>query len=265
MRENALRRAWAAGRKTLNGWLSMPCPFAAEVMAHQRWDSLTVDMQHGLIGYQTMVGMLQAISTKEPVPLVRVPWLEPGVVMKSLDAGAYGVICPMVNTAEQAATFVSCCRYPPHGQRSFGPIRALLYAGADYPSGANDEVLAIAMVETREALDNLESILAVPGLDGIYVGPSDLGASLGHAAQLDPEGGEVLDAITTVVRAAKAKDLAAGIHVMAPAYARRMHELGFDFCSIASDSRLLALKAQEVIAAATGTEPAGVGTTPRTY
>jgi 4-hydroxy-2-oxoheptanedioate aldolase len=141
----------------------------------------------------------------------------------------------------------------------------MLYAGADYGKHANDEILAIAMVETREALDNLEAILAVPGLDGVYVGPSDLGASLGYPAQLDPEGGPVLDAITTIVKTTKAKGLAAGIHVMAPAYARRMHEQGFDFCSIASDSRLMALKAQEVIASATGAEPAPAGATPRTY
>jgi 4-hydroxy-2-oxoheptanedioate aldolase len=186
--------------------------------------------------------------------MVRVPWLEPGIIMKTLDAGAYGVICPMVNTAEEAALFVSCCRYPPLGQRSFGPIRATLYGGADYGLHANDEVLALAMIETREALANVEAILAVPGLDGVYVGPSDLSASLGHPAQLDPEVPEVVDAIATIVRATKAKGLAAGIHTAAPAYARRMHEQGFDFCSIASESRLMAMKAQEVIAAARGTE-----------
>ena len=264
MRENALKRAWAAGRKTVNGWLSIPSAFAAEVMAHQPWDSLTVDMQHGLIDYQAMVGMLQAISTRPPVPMARVPWLEPGIVMKTLDAGAYGVICPMVNSAEEAAAFVSCCRYPPQGQRSFGPIRAMLYGGADYGRHANDEVLAIAMVETKGALDELDAILAVPGLDGVYVGPSDLSASLGLPPQLDPETPEVLDAIATVAKATKAGGLYAGIHCMTPAYVRRMFALGYDFASIASESRLMALKAQEVIAAATGAE-AEPGSAPRTY
>ena len=265
MRENALRRAWAGGRKTLNGWLSIPSAFSAEVMAHQGWESLTVDMQHGMIDYQAMVGMLQAISTREVVtPMVRVPWLEPGIIMKTLDAGAYGVICPMVNTAEEARLFVSCCRYPPRGQRSFGPVRASLYGGADYGLHANDEVLAIAMIETRESLANVEAILAVPGLDGVYVGPSDLSASLGHPALLDPEVPEVVEAIATIVRATKAKGLAAGIHTAAPAYARRMHEQGFDFCSIASESRLMAMKAQEVIAAARGVE-AAPRQQPKTY
>ncbi len=264
MRENALRRAWATGRKTVNGWLSIPSAFAAEIMAHQPWDSLTVDMQHGVIDYQAMVGMLQAISTRPPVPMARVPWLEPGIVMKTLDAGAYGVICPMVNSAEEAEAFVSYCRYPPRGQRSFGPIRAMLYAGADYGRHANEEVLAIAMIETRAALDALDAILAVPGLDGVYVGPSDLSASLGLMPQLDPDGGEVLEAITTIAKATKAKGLVAGIHCMAPAYVRKMFGLGYDFASIASESRLMALKAQEVIAASVGAD-AEPGSTPRTY
>ena len=116
MRQNALRQAWAQGRRTANGWLSIPSSFAAEVMAHQGWDSLTVDMQHGVVDYQTAVGMLQAISTTEAVPMVRVPWLDPGIVMKMLDAGSYGVICPMINNAAEAETFVRACRYPPHGQ-----------------------------------------------------------------------------------------------------------------------------------------------------
>lgn len=262
MRQNALKRAWAEGRKTVNGWLSIPAPFAAETMAHQGWDSLTVDMQHGMVDYQAMVGLLTAVSTTPTVPMVRVPWLEPGIVMKSLDAGAYGIICPMVNTPEEAALFVSYCRYPPAGGRSFGPIRALLYAGADYPKHANDEVLAIAMIETREALTNLDAILATPGLDGVYVGPSDLGASLGFVPQMDPEEPGTVEAISAIVRATKDKGLVAGIHTMSPAYARRMHQAGFDFCTIGSDSRLMAVKSQEVLKATREEEaPAMAGPT----
>ena len=101
-------------------------------MAHQGWDSLTIDLQHGVVDYQTAVGMLQAISTTAVVPMVRVPWLDPGIVMKMLDAGSYGVICPMINNRDEAETFVRACRYPPRGSRSMGPIRATLYAGDDY-------------------------------------------------------------------------------------------------------------------------------------
>src|SRR6185369_12322396 len=161
VRENTLRKIWARGEAVVNGWLSIPSSFSAEVMAHQGFDSLTVDMQHGVVDYQTAVTMLQAISTTPTVPLARVPWLDPGILMKMLDAAVYGVICPMINSAEEARRLVSACRYPPKGMRSFGPIRALLYGGADYPKHANDTILVIAMIETRDALTNLDEILAV--------------------------------------------------------------------------------------------------------
>lgn len=263
MRENALRQAWAAGRRTVNGWLSIPAPFAAEVMAHQGWDSLTIDLQHGLIDYQAAVTMLQAISTTPVTPMVRVPWLEPGILMKALDAGAYGVICPMVNTADDAELLVRSCRYPPRGGRSFGPIRASIYGGADYARHADRTVLVFAMVETIEAMDNLDAILAVDGLDGIYVGPSDLSNSLGCPPVLDPDAEAPVRAIERAARAAKAAGLFAGIHTAAPAYARRMHALGYDFVSIGSDARLLATKSQEVLAEVRGTGPAGPAA--RTY
>ena len=259
MRANALRTAWAEGRHTANGWLSIPSAFAAEVMAHQPWDSLTIDLQHGLVDYQTAVGMLQAISTTDVVPMVRVPWLDPGIIMKTLDAGSYGVICPMIDDRHQAAAFVRACRYPPRGNRSMGPIRATLYAGEDYARHANDTVLAFAMIETAGALEDLDAILATDGLDGVYVGPSDLSAALGCPAVLDPTEPAVVAAIERIVTAAKRAGRFAGIHTGAPAYARRMHELGFDFVSLASDARLLALKARESIAEIRGeAAPSGV-------
>lgn len=248
MRGNSLRRAWAEGRRTANGWLSIPSSFAAEVMAHQGWDSLTIDLQHGVVDYQTAVGMLQAISTTDVVPMVRVPWLDPGIVMKMLDAGSYGVICPMINNRDEALSFVRACRYPPRGNRSMGPIRATLYAGDDYARHANDTVLAIAMIETAAALEDLDAILATPDLDGIYVGPSDLAAALGCPPVLDPVEPKVVAAVEHILASAKQAGRWAGIHTGAPAYAKRMHELGFDFISLASDSRLLALKAQESLA-----------------
>lgn len=248
MRANALRTAWAEGRRTANGWLSIPSAFAAEVMAHAGWDSVTIDLQHGLVDYQTAVGMLQAVSTTDVVPMVRVPWLDPGIIMKVLDAGSYGVICPMINDRHQAAAFVRACRYPPLGGRSMGPIRATLYAGEDYARHANDTVLTIAMIETAGALDELDAILTTEGLDGIYVGPSDLGAALGCPAVLDPTEPKVIAAIERTLAAAKRAGRFAGIHTGAPCYARRMQELGFDFVSLASDSRLLALKARESLA-----------------
>lgn len=247
MRENNLRRIWRDGGAVVNGWLSIPCGFSAEVMAHAGWDSLTVDMQHGLIDYQAATAMLTAISTAPPTPLVRAPWLEPGIVMKALDAGAYGVICPMINSRADAERFARYVRYPPAGERSFGPIRAALYGGEGYADRANEEVLALAMIETRAALENLDDIASVPGLDALYVGPSDLGASLGFPPRFDPEEPEILRAIDAVLDAARDRGLVAGIHTGSVAYASRMIEKGFRFVTVLSDARFIAAGARATV------------------
>jgi len=163
MRENTVKRAWRDGKVVYGCWLSIPSSFSAEVMAHQGYDYVCVDMQHGVIDYQTAVTMLQAISTTEAMPFVRVPWNEPGIIGKVLDAGAYGVVIPLVNTREQAEAAVGACRYAPDGYRSFGPVRATYYAGADYATGANREIACIIMIETTTALANIDDILSVPG------------------------------------------------------------------------------------------------------
>ena len=247
MRENNIRRIWKSGGAVVNGWCAIPSSFAAETMAHQGWDSLTVDLQHGVVDYQTAVTMLQAISTTPTVPLARVPWLDPGILMKMLDAAVYGVICPMINSAEEARRLVSACRYPPKGMRSFGPIRALLYGGADYPKHANDTILVIAMIETRDALTNLDEILAVDGIDAIYIGPADLSAALGCTPKFDQDEKPVVDAIDHILARAKAHGVVAGIHNGTPEYALKMIAKGFQFVTIASDARLMAAKAQEVV------------------
>src|ERR1700722_491824 len=179
MRESALQSLMSKDLPALNGWLCLPASFSAEIMAGQGWDSLTIDLQHGLIDYQVAVGMLQAISSGRATPLVRVPWLDPAIIMKVLDAGAYGVICPLINSASEARQFVAACHYPPGGTRSCGPIRASIYAGPDYVANANRTIITMAMIETRAGLDNLDSILSVEGLDAIYVGPADLSIALG--------------------------------------------------------------------------------------
>src|SRR6478735_3107072 len=152
MRENRLRTLWKSGGAAVNGWLAIPNGFSAETMAHQGWDSLTIDLQHGVVDYQSMIPMLQAISTTDTVPVVRVPWLDPSALMKTLDAGAYGVICPMISTADEAARLVAYTHYAPRGTRSFGPVRALLYSGADYAQHANDTIVTFALIETAHAL-----------------------------------------------------------------------------------------------------------------
>ncbi len=240
MRANRLRRLWREGKRTVNGWLSIPSPFSAELMAHQGYDSITVDMQHGLIDVATMVAMLQALSTTDVVPLVRVPWREPGVIMKALDAGAYGIVCPMVSSRAEAEELVAWGRYPPRGSRSFGPIRALLYAGSDYAAHADSEILLLAMIETRGGIDDLDEILSVDGLDGVYIGPADLSLALGFGPGFDREEPEILEVIARIAERARAHGKFAGIHTMSPAYARRMWDLGFHFVSLMTDARILA-------------------------
>jgi 4-hydroxy-2-oxoheptanedioate aldolase len=173
--------------------------------------------------------------------------LEPGILGKVLDAGAYGVICPMINNRAEAERLVAACRYPPKGSRSFGPIRALLYGGADYAKHANDIVVVFAMIETRDALNNLDEILSVPGLDAIYVGPADLSNALGCTPTFDQTEKPVVEAIDFIVGKAKQHKVFAGIHNGTPEYALKMIEKGFRFVTIASDARLMAAKATEVI------------------
>ncbi len=249
MRENTLKSIWARGEAVINGWLAIPSAFSAEVMAHQGFDSLTVDMQHGVVDYQTAVTMLQAISTTPTIPLARVPWLDPGSIMKILDAGVYGVICPMINTREQAETLVRACRYPPVGYRSYGPVRASIYFGPDYGDRANQDILVIPMIETQEAMKNLDDILSVPGVDAVYVGPADMSLALGCRPRLDQTDPPVVEAQQKVVAACKRHGVVAGIHNNTTAYALKMIADGFQFVTIASDSRFLAAKASEETAA----------------
>ena len=249
MRENLLRTLWASGAAAVNGWLGVGNSFSAEVMAHQGFDSLTIDLQHGVVDDSAMVGMLQAISTTPTVPIVRVPWLEPGILMKSLDAGAYGVICPMVNSREDAQKLVAWTHYAPRGTRSYGPIRALLYGGADYAEAANRTIVVFAMIETAQALDNLDAILSVEGLDAIYVGPSDLSLSLGCRAVLDDVDPKAAQAIDHILARAQAHGIVAGIHNGTPAAARGRVAKGFRFVTVASDTRLMAAGAQQAVAA----------------
>jgi 4-hydroxy-2-oxoheptanedioate aldolase len=240
---NRLRAIWAEGGAAVNGWLSIGSPFVAEIMAAQGYDSVTVDQQHGALDYGAMLGMLQAMRASGVAPLVRVPWLEPGAIMKALDAGAYGVICPMINSRAEAARLVEAMRYPPLGARSFGPTRANFSAGAGYAAEANGEVLALAMIETAEAMANLEEIVTTPGLDGVYVGPADLtlGVTAGRLAPgFDREEPEMVEAIRAILAAAKRAGVRAGIHCGGPDYAAKAIGWGFDLVTLSNDVRLLA-------------------------
>lgn len=252
MKPNGLKEKWDKGDATLNGWLSIGNAFTAEIMAAQGYDSLTIDIQHGFLDYGDAKAMLQAVRASDVTPLVRVPWLEPGIIMKSLDAGAYGIICPMVNTPDEAARLVDIMRYPPKGNRSFGPTRVNFAAGANYAAEANDQLLAIAMIETAEAVANVEAICATPGLDGIYIGPADLtlGVTQGRLAPgFDREEDEMLEVIHRILGAAKAAGIRAALHCGTPDYAVKAIGWGFDMTTVSGDVRLLAGSAGQSVAA----------------
>src|SRR5919112_2108295 len=243
MIRNKLKELWSAGKPTINGWLSIGTASTAEIMAAQGYDSVSIDVQHGALDYSSALPMLQAMRASGAVPMARVPWLEPGIIMKVLDAGAYGVICPMVNTPEQASEFVSYLRYPPLGQRSFGPTRANFSAGANYAAEANDEILAFAMVETAEAMRNLDAIAATQGLDGIYVGPADLTFSLAQGRLVpafDREEPEMIEALQTIVAACKGNGIRAALHCGTPDYAAKAISWGFAMTTVSNDVRMLA-------------------------
>ena len=248
MRKNKLKKIFKEGKAIINGWLQIPSSFSAEVMANQSWDSLTVDMQHGAIDYTDAIKMLQAISTTNVVPMARVNWNEPGQIMKILDAGAYGIICPMVSNREQAEKFVQACLYPPKGYRSFGPIRGLIYGGSDYADHANDEILKLAMIETKEALQELDKIMKTPGLDGIYIGPADLSLAIGEKPGFDkPEGHPTHEQILNIIDHAKKNKLVAGIHNATPEYARKMIDIGFQIVTVGSDKIFMSEGAKSII------------------
>jgi 4-hydroxy-2-oxoheptanedioate aldolase len=253
MRSNRVRDRWAKGELAVSGWLSIGNSYSAEIVGWSGADCVTVDLQHGMTDIQSMIGMLQAISATPAVPFVRVPACDPVILMKALDAGAYGIICPMIETSGQAQAFVEATRYPPNGIRSFGPARGLLYGGLDYLAAADETIVRLAMVETAAGLDVVEEICAVDGLDGIFVGPSDLSLSLGKGASLDSSDQGVLAAIERCRAACRERSLHAGIFCSSGKAAAARAAEGFDFVVPNSDANLLKLSlASEVSSARLG-------------
>lgn len=261
MKENSLRKIWDSGRCAVNGWLSLPSPLAAEAMAKQGWDSLTIDMQHGFVDYAAITTMLPAAAAAGIDALVRVPWLDEADIMKALDAGAAGVICPMINSRAAAERFAAAVRYPPQGARSFGPLRAALHYGDDYPRRANQSVIALAMIETAEAVENVADILSVAGIDGVYIGPADLACSLGCEVSFTPTTGAVAAAIEVIYAAAAKAGRRAGIHTGSPAFAATMRDKGFDLVTIQSDLRFMMAGARAAVSAFKETEGKNENTT----
>lgn len=247
MRANRLKQIWAEGKPVINAWCNIGSAFVAEAVASQGWDAVTIDTQHGLTGYTDMVAMLQAVAASAATPLVRVSWNAPGEIMKALDAGAYGIICPMINNRAECEAFIKAARYPPLGQRSFGPIRAAMVAGAGYVTEANDELLTFAMIETAEGLGAVDEITATPGLSGIYIGPSDLGLSLGLPPNQDSQDPTILAAFDRILASCKRAGIRAGVHTSSVAYSQQMIARGFDLVTVGADMRWLMGGRREVV------------------
>jgi 4-hydroxy-2-oxoheptanedioate aldolase len=249
---NPLKAAWSEGRTAFGLWMAVPGSIGAEILAGAAVDYVCVDQQHGVIDYDSMVPMLQAIRAEGATPITRVLSNDPFLIMKALDAGAWGAIVPMIDDAEEAARAVAACRYPPHGVRSYGPVRASAVIDSKDPKVLAEEALCLVMVETRKGLENVEEIAATPGLDGIYIGPSDLALSLGLPPTLDVVEVEHAEAVERIRQACHRNAIAAGIQCASGEWARRHTGAGFDMVTVASDAALLRDAARREVAVARG-------------
>jgi 4-hydroxy-2-oxoheptanedioate aldolase len=230
----ALQARWRDGGTALGLWLSLRDPLIAEIGCTTGYDYVCIDMQHGMHDFTDAVAALQAMARGTATPLVRVPWNEQGIIGRVLDAGALGVIIPMVNTPEEAERAVASCRYAPTGARSIGPLRATVAYGADYVAGANDRVACIPMIETKEAIERIDDILAVPGIDAAYVGPADLSLSYGLTPGMDNPSEVFSSALDAVIAACGRHGVVPGIHSSA-ALADKRHAAGFRMITVGSD------------------------------
>ena len=242
-----VRAALAAGQPSYGSWVILDSQIAAEVMGRAGFDWLILDGQHGAVNAGNMLPLIQAAELGGTAAIVRVAWNDESQIMRALDLGAYGVIVPMVSTAEDARRAAAACRYPPHGIRSFGKVRS--YYG---PSGAGaPEPLCLVMIETMEALQNLDAIAATPGVDGLFVGPVDLAISLGQgpAMTMTPE---VLAAIGDVIALCRKHGKISGSATLGAENARALVELGLTFVPLGADAGFVRRGAAAELATAQG-------------
>ena len=236
MRKNKVKELWSSGKAPAVAWLSTADTFIAETVASAGLDVVVLDMQHGMtIGPDRAGAWFQAVSTTGAVPFVRVPWNEPVFIQWVLDAGAYGVIVPLINNREEAIKAGGACRYPPVGYRSLGPNRVRYYAGADYSQHANDEIVCLAMIEDIKTVSRIEDLTKAPGIDGFYIGPTDLALSMGADPATFRENAEHAKACQRVLDVAKSSGMVAGIHCWSAEEAVQRTKQGFMFCPAMSD------------------------------
>lgn len=258
MFDNHLKSLWASGGQAVGGWATIGSPFATEILASAGFDYVCVDLQHGLASGDALVPMLMAAARSGATPLVRVAENTNAAIGKALDAGAHGVIVPMVNSAEQAAAAVAACRYAPAGVRSFGPVRAILQTAGMPLAEVDERVLCLPMVETREAVDRIDEICATPGVDGIYIGPSDYSVTVGLPPYTDPVADEVLAAVEKVRTACASAGIPAGIHATSGRQARAYLDAGLDMVTMSTDAALLRTAVAAELAAIRTTANGGV-------
>jgi 4-hydroxy-2-oxoheptanedioate aldolase len=250
VRPNKVKALWKQGKAAVALWVATGDPYVAEIFAHSGVDAVVIDMQHGIaITPERVVECLRAISSSEAVPIVRVPWNDPAYIQYVLDAGAYGVIVPLVNTYEEAVKAGGACRYPPLGYRSVGPNRARLYGGPDYFSHANEEIICLVMVEDIRTIPHLEQMVRAPGIDGFYIGPSDLAVSMGLGPGSEQPDARHQEACRRVLEVAQAHGKVAGRHAYTGEEAARYLAQGFLFCPVGSDVRFLEVGAQAALRA----------------
>ena len=236
MRPNKIKALWKEGKPAASAWLSIPDLYVAEMVSQAGFDAIVLDMQHGMgIGPDRAAAWLQAVSGGDSTPIVRVPWNEPAYAQWVLDAGAYGVIVPLVNDRDEATKAGLACRYPPLGYRSVGPNRARLYGGADYLERANDEIVCLVMVEDIRTVDRIDELAEAPGIDGFYIGPADLALSMGIPPFQYAGDERHAEACQRVLDAATARGLVAGVHCASAEEANRRFQQGFRFCPAVSD------------------------------
>jgi 4-hydroxy-2-oxoheptanedioate aldolase len=249
MRTNKAKELWKQGKTPSMAWLSTADTYGAEIMANSGFDTLVLDMQHGMTISPNLMGLwLQAVSTTQTVPFVRVPWNEPVFIQWALDAGAYGIIAPLVNNREEAMKAAGACRFPPEGFRSSGPNRVRFYGGDDYVEQANREIVCLVMVEDIRTVAKVEE-LAVPGVDGFYIGPADLALSMGIKISDYLKSKEHASACQRVLEVAKAKNIIAGIHCGSVEEVNQRMAQGFRFCPAINDASALQAAAKAALKA----------------
>jgi len=249
----SLKSRWASGEVTLGAWCMIPEPLTAEALGRAGFDWVLVDMQHGCMDYERALNMIRAIDLTPAQPIVRVPWNDPGIIGRMLDAGSLGIVIPMIQTAEDARRAVDACLYPPKGRRSFGPVRVGQRDGPGYFMEANERIAVIPMIETPEALANVEKIAAVPGVDALFVGPFDLSIALGLPPG-DNDGKPAFDdAIARVSAAARSAGIATAVLSNAKVAPLRIGQ-GFQMISTTTDINALAMAARGDLEAVKSTQ-----------